>query len=1058
MDCGTCGFENASGSELCSRCGATLGRMTRDAVDPASRLMGPHRAERRQVTALVCDLVDSVSLTTRLDPEDMMSVVDAYLATCEKIIARHGGYITQYTGDGVLAYFGYPHADEDAPANAVRAGIEVRDSVGQLGLPRGLTLQTRVGIATGLVVIGDPVGRRAPREVDIVGQAPNLAARLQSVAAPDSIVVAKSTQRITGGLFNYRDLGAFALKGFAAPVEAFEALEATGIASRFHARVHGSTTPLVGRDKELVLLLNCWAGARAGKGHVVLLHGEPGIGKSRLVEELRRRTADVRDAQTMWYCGPTHSDSALYPVSQQIARAAGFDAGDSIATRRDKLGRLLAQYGAAEPLSQAVFADLLGLPSEQATPIEAMTPEKRKEVTQDALLGIMDRWTTSHPALFVLEDAHWSDSATLGLLDRTIARAADRHWLILVTARPEYQPAWAGHANVTHLRLGRLDRGDAERLCVHFGPDLLPAASVRQIVARCDGIPLFVEEMTKSVLEAAAASPAQEGPPVVAIPMSVQDSLIARLDRLGPARRIANLGAAIGRRFSYQLLAAVAEQPDAQLRLGLRDLTLSGLVESSGLAPNSIYLFKHALIRDAAYESLLKREREMLHGRIAAVLRDRFPETREAEPELLAYHFTESGAISEAIPLWATAGQRAASRAAHVEAVRHFQTALDLLRRQDADGGRAATELQLLIGLAVSLAASRGYSVPEVGKALAEARAICDALGNVAGLFAVLRGICDFMTIAGDLDGSEEMARLCITIGEQTGLAEHRIESASALGYILFAKGDLPSARQHLEGMVQLYAEHDGAGLPRLSSQDPLVLGLAALLQILNAMGDDAGAARVAAQLAAHARLLARPFDLAWALSWLALYRLARGDFAEVSSVAEEALGICKEHGYTLYQLVATSLEAHARGHLGQPDQALDTARGVLPAFEKLGMKHFSCFYLGEVAGLEAAIGDAPAALRSIDAAIEAARRYGDGFFLSPLYRRRAEIVGGMPGTAAQQEVAASLREAVAIAEAQGAAAFAERARGLQNAAATRLAPDHPEAEHARRGGASAVM
>jgi class 3 adenylate cyclase/tetratricopeptide (TPR) repeat protein len=997
-----------------------------------------HCAERRQVTALVCDLVDSVSLTVRLDPEDMMSVVGAYLAACETMIARHGGTITQYTGDGVLAYFGYPRADEDDAANAVRAGIDVRDAVAGLGPPRGLTLQTRVGVATGLVVISEATGRIAAREVDIVGEAPNLAARLQSIAAPDTVVVAKSTQRITRGVFNYRDLGTFALKGFTTPTEAFEAVEAKTVASRFHARARGEATPLVGRDKELVLLLGRWAVARAGKGQVVLLHGEPGIGKSRLVEELRRRTADTRDLHMIWYCGPNHTDSALYPISQQIARVTGFERGDSVAVKRDKLFRMLARYGTEDALSQAVYADLLGIPAEAATPIEVMTPEKRKQVTQDALLGAMERLAPAHAALFVLEDAHWSDTATLEVLDRAITRSADRRWLIVVTARPEYQPSWTPQANVTHLRLGRLDRGDAERLCAHLGSEgLLPAETVQQIVARCDGIPLFVEEMTKSVLEAAAATAASEGMPAVAIPSSVQDSLVARLDRLGPARRIANLGAAIGRRFSYELLAAVAAQPEAQLRLGLRDLTLSGLVESSGLPPTSSYLFKHALIRDAAYESLLKRERQVLHGKIAAVLRDRFPETREAEPELLAYHFTESGAIAEAIPLWATAGQRAAARAAHVEAARHLQTALDLLRRQPADSARAAVELELLINLAVSLSTSRGYSVPEVGMVLAEARAICDALGNVGGLFAVRRGICDFQIVAGDSAGAEETARLCLAIGEQTGLPEHRIESNGALGYLLFVKGDLSSAREHLECAVGLYAEHDGARLPLLSSRDPLVHGLASLLQVLSAMGEHADAARVAAELAAHARSLARPFDLAFGLSWLAFYQLMRGDFAEARSVAEEARGICAEHGYTLYQWVATSLEAHARGHLGQPGRALEVARGVLPAFEKLGMMHFSCFYLGEVAGLELAAGDAPTALHTIDAAIEAARRYGDGYFLSPLHRRRAEILARLPGTD-PEAVAAALHQAILIAEAQGAAAFADKAAALLDAAAQR--------------------
>jgi class 3 adenylate cyclase len=1030
MICEKCGLENSSGRATCAGCGEPLGSTSSNAAGGPRQGDGPH-TERRQVTALICDLVGSVSLTVRLDPEDMMDVIDRYLAACEDIVTRHGGYIIQFMGDGALAYFGYPRASEDDAANAVRAGFDIRDAVGRIGRELGRSLQSRVGIATGRVVVSDLISRRGGRPVEIVGETPNLAARLQSIGAPDTIVVARSTQRITAGHFTYRALGSFELKGFTAPVEAFEAIEPT-VASRFRARTPGALTPLLGRDDELGMLRDRWTEAQAGKGQVVLLQGDAGIGKSRLAEELRRRIAGVPHGQAVWYCGPTDTDSALLPVIQQLARAAGFERGDPVAVRRDKLSALLARQGVSEPRVRAVLEDLLGIPPDGGPGLEAMTPEKRREVTQDTMLGIMDHIAASQAAVFVLEDAHWSDSTTLELFDRAVQRSAGRSWLLIVTARNEYQPAWTAQANVTHLRLERLDRDDAERICAHLGSGaVLSAATVRQIVARCDGNPLFVEEMTKSVLEATAADPLQDGLAAVAIPMSVQDSLVARLDRLGPARRIANLGAAIGRRFTYELLAAVAAQPDTELQARLRDLTQSGLLESSGLPPDSIYLFKHSLIRDAAYESITKRERQVLHGKIAAVLRERFPDTGASEPELLAYHLTESGAGAEAIALWVTAGQRAASRAAHVEAARHFQTALDLLRNQPSDAARVGTELQLLLGLAVSLSASRGFAVPEVGKILAEARSICDALGNVADLFVVLRGICSFLIIAGDLTGAEETARLCLGIGEQTGLPVHRIEGDCALGYVLFVKGELASAKRHLESGVQTYVKEDGARLPRVSSQDPLVTGLASLLQVMHAMGDDAGAERAAAELDAHARSLAQPFDLVWGLAFIGFYKLARRDFVGAQAAAEEALSLCKEHGYPLWQLVATSLAAHARGHLGPPREALAVAESVLPGFEKIGMRHFSCFYLSEVAVLQLEAGDAAAALATINRAINAARRDGDSYFLSPLHRRRAEILARLPGTH-PGDVDAALGEAIRIAEAQGAVAFLRDAVALR--------------------------
>lgn len=989
-------------------------------------------AERRQVTALSFALMDFVSLTVSLAPDDLMQVIDTYLAACDDIVSEYGGQVRQYMGDGVVAYFGYPHANEDDPANAVHAAIKLRDTIGRLVLPAGVALRSRIGAATGLIVVSELVRRREGRGGGIVGETPNLAARLQSVAEPDTVVVADTTRRIASGQFIYRDLGAFALKGFPALVPAYEAVEALPVVSRFQARSRGNSIPMVGRGTELAQLRAAWGEVRSDHGNAVLLRGEPGIGKSRLVEELRRHVADRPHIQFAWYCGPNTTDSALHPIIEQLTRAAGIERGDSAGTRDAKLTPLFERFGLTDPIGKAVIGDLLGVPPEAGSAAAALTPDRRKAMILDTLLAMMAFVASTRPVLFVLEDLHWCDSTTLALLDRALARTPDHPWLILCTARSEFEASWPIDKNVTTIEVGRLDRGNAEQICRHLGADaLLSTDMVRQIVERCDGVPLFVEEMTRSVLEATV-----DGTSVAAIPASVRDSLVARLDRLGSARRVACLGAAIGRRFRYDLLAAVSAMPEATLREDLRELTRSGLVERSGVPPNSAYLFKHALIRDAAYDSLLRRDREVLHGQIATVLRDRFAETRETEPELIAYHLTESGALAEAIPLWASAGQRASSRAAHVEAVGHLQTALTLLRRGPADAGRMVSELPLLIGLAVSLSASRGYTNPDVGKVLAEARGICDAMGNVSGLFAVLRGICSFAIVASDLTGAEDAARRCAAIADETNLIEHRIESDATLGYILYIRGDLAIARFHLERAVRLYTENNGGKLVFPSPQDPLIVSLSTLMLLQHAMGNDEAAKRANERLTDHARSLGRTFDSVWALTFQSHYRQQTGQSVRALALRDDMIRICSENGFEHWRIVGGMLRAICTGYLGHASDALAAAEMSSVELDRVGDVHWRALYLGEIARLHMELGDNRTALSTIDIAIERADRSGEHVFLSPLHHRKAEILMQMPG-ADLAEVQASLRQATAIAEAQGAERFVRTARETSREAMT---------------------
>ena len=992
---------------------------------------GERHNERRQVTALFCDLMDSGSLAARLDPEDMMQVLDVYQAMRDDVIASHGGATAESTGHGAIAYFGYPHADEDEAANAVRARIALCDAAGRQDLPARVVLRTRVGVATGLVVIADLARGGGARQTGVVGETPNLAAQLASTAPPNGVVVSEATRRITDGLFTYRDLGPTVLQGYDAPTRAFEVLGATAVASRSQARAHGGRTSLFGRETELALMLQCWDLACEGEGQVVLVQGEAGIGKSQLVESFRRRLGDAGNVQTTWYCAPNYRDTALHPIVEQLARAADFERGEPVEARRRKLARLLDELSAASKASYGVWANLVDIHPEADDPVAALTPEKRKAVTLDTLLAMMDHLASDHPALFVVEDLHWADATTLELLDRATRQAADRRLLILTTARPEFEPRWSDHADVIHVQLGRLNKVDAGRICTALGADaLLPAETLREIIARSDGIPLFVEEMTKSVLEAAESAPKADGLARLAIPNTLHDSLAARLDRLGSAKSVASLGATIGRRFGYELLTAVAPQPAAELRQALRELTRSGLVERSGVPPNSHYMFKHALIRDAAYESLLKRERETLHGRIARAIQERFPETLKAEPALVAYHLTEGGALAEAIPFWVEAGRRAAAQAAHVEAVSRLNNALDLIRRLPATDDHAELELQLLLGLAVSLSASQGYSIPQMVKVLADARAICDRLGNVADLFAVLRLICSFAITASDLAAAEEATRRCMEISEQTGLPLHQIEAAGAMSMNLAMKSDLPAARAHAERAISVYQENDGENLQYIAIPGKIVLCRSILPLILYAMGDNLAAERTAGEAHANLHTLGRTFDLAFATSWLATYNIIKKEYATALDFAEQSLQICEENNYDTYTAVALAAKAFALGRLGELTTALEMAARGIGELGRLGVNIMLSYHLTEFADLQAAAGEMAAALSTVDRAIAHALQFNDRFYLSKTYRVRAELLAQMPG-ADHMEVRAALREAVAAAQAQGATGFAAQARSL---------------------------
>jgi predicted ATPase/class 3 adenylate cyclase len=989
-------------------------------------------AERRQLSVMFTDLVGSTALSTKLDPEDLRGIIAAYHRCCTELVERNGGFVAKYMGDGVLAYFGYPQAHEHDAERAVRAALNLVEAVPKLATNAGSPLQVRIGIATGLVVVGDLIGAGAAQEQAVVGETPNLAARLQALAEPGAVVIAAATRRLTGGLFDYRDLGTMALKGLGENVPAWQVLGAGTAESRFEA-LRGTTTPLVGRDEEIDLLMRRWEQAKRRDGCVVLISGEPGIGKSRIAQTVVERISAEPHTRLRYFCSPHHQDSALYPSIAQLERAAGFRRDDADEQRLNKLEAVLAQ--ATNDLSEAVplLAELLSIPTGDRYPLLNLTPQKRKEKTLQAQLAQVEGLAARQPVLMVWEDVHWSDPTTRELLDLLIDRVATLRVLVIITFRPEFAPPWAGRPHVTMLTLNRLPpRQRAEMIAYVTSGKALPPAIAEQIVDRTDGVPLFIEELTKSVVESGILTEAGDhyalaGAMVpLAIPASLHASLLARLDRLAPTREVAQIGAALGRQFSHELISAVATMPTRELDDALAQLVSAELLFRRGTPPDAEYTFKHALVQDAAYSTLLKSRRQQIHARIAAILEQKFSDIVAAQPELLAQHCDGAGLTEKAVDYWLVAGRQAWARSMSMEAVSLLRRGLALITTLPETDWRREHELDLQIALGQALIAIRGWATQEMGEAYARARQLAETLNRPREILFAMQGEFQYHVSRADLNRARQLSALMCDKGESERNIPMQVLGYDATAYTSNYLGEYAVARIYIEKGLALYDPEHRPFYTELLANDMLLQLLVHSTMPMACLGFiDQSLSRIDAALT-ESRQLSNRLNLTAALAWAWM----RGWCVQTEpklllQYADENLALSGEHGIEFFRAYGLMHRGWCLSLLGRPEEGIPLCMAGLANLHDFGFMAMRPLHLTLVSEACRMGGEFQRALEYVDQAQQTANETQELMVQAETLRLRGDL---LRCTGDPRAAEGSYSQALAVARQQSAKLWELRA------------------------------
>jgi class 3 adenylate cyclase/predicted ATPase len=989
----------------------------------------PNVSERRQITVLFCDLVGSTTLSTQLDPEDYQTLVQTYHQTCAEVIRRHEGYVAQPLGDGVLVYFGYPTAHEDDARRAIRTGLEMLEAVRAIPLPplaaalfspsplqgegsasrasagegRGKDLsqdsphphllpvgakglQVRIGVHTGLVVVGE-IGSGERRERLALGETPNLAARIQGLAEPNTVLMSAATQRLVNQQFESQPFGSHLLKGFATPIAVYHVQsERHGISPLAGKE---TLTPLVGREQEVGLLLDRWEQTKEGRGQVILLSGEPGIGKSRLTLTLKDQVTQDSSLLYEARCSPYHQHSALYPLIEGMQRTLLFTRQDSEEQKIAKLAQVLTLYEMPDTLP--LFTALLSLPTPAQSPPLNLTPQKQKERTFQALLQLMAAQAERQAAVSLWEDLHWADPSSLEFLSLLIEQIPTTKLLLVLTFRPEFRPPWPPRSHLSQLVLNRLGKRQVEAMIAQAAAEQhLPPEVIEQIRLKTDGVPLFVEEVTKSVIESVGGQ--QATPLQLAIPATLQEALLARLDRLSEARQVAQLGATLGREFSYELLQAVSPLNDTDLHAALAKLVEAEILYQRGVGEQARYFFKHALIQDTAYQSLLKSTRAQYHQHIARVLEDRFPDIKANQPELLAHHYTEANLIEQAIPYWQLAGQIATQRSANQEAINHFTKGLEACKHLPETLERVQKELALQIALGVPLLLTKGHAAPEVETTYARARNLCRALGETPQLFPVLLGLRRFYYARGKLTTAHDMSEQLFTLAQRLQEPRFLARAHMMVAESFFVLGEFAQSGEHAEKALMLSdPEEYRSDALAYGNDTRMGLGIKALGLWYRGYPDQSQREHQAMLTLAQA--LSHPPSLALALviiNWLYLLRRETGLAQENT---DALCSLCDEQGFSLFSTFGAIVRGSVLAEQGNTEAGILQMIEGLAAHRRTGAETFQPFFLSLLAKAYLGTGQTGKGLVAITEALSIADKNGERYYEAELYRIKGELL-----------------------------------------------------------------